>query len=369
MKFLRSVLFPFSLLYGLMAYFRNLLYDFGIIKSQSFEVPIISVGNLCLGGTGKSPHIEYLIKLLQEGNKVAVLSRGYGRTSKGFISASKESDAFEIGDEPKQFKEKFPETEVAVDVNRIRGIRKILRKISRINVILLDDAFQHRHVKPGLSVLLTDYSKLFVDDFPVPYGSLREWKSGSSRADIIVVTRIPEYFSPMEKRIIRDNIKPKPYQKIYFSNIHYGDFIPLNRNKEHSKGNLTKEFYFERDFSVLLVTGIANPAPLSYYLKNKVKDLRHIKFRDHHRYSVSDINGLKKIFNNIATENKIILTTEKDAMRLGLPAFQKIVNDLPIFYIPIEIGFHEKDQEEFNEQIINYVRKNQVNSRVHKKQS
>lgn len=350
----------------MVVFLRNLLYDLGFWGSESFDISIISIGNLTVGGTGKSPHTEYLIRLLKKENKVATLSRGYGRVTKGFLRATDESDAYEIGDEPKQFKQKFPEIEVAVDSNRRNGIKKLLEIIPSLNVILLDDAFQHRAVKPGLSILLTEYSKLFIDDSLLPVGNLREWKKSAERADIIIVTRIPEHFSPMEKRIIRQRLKPKPYQKVYFSFIKYGDFVSLN--KQAGQKLVGKEFYFERGFSILLLTGIASSIHLYDYLKNKVAEIRHLKFRDHHRYSPADIQRLKQIFNNIASDNKIILTTEKDAMRLGLTAYQELISEVPIFYIPIEIGFHDKDEEEFNEQIISYVRKNQVNSRIYKKQ-
>lgn len=367
MNLIRAILFPFSLLYGTVIFFRNLFYDLSIIESKSFDISVISVGNLSVGGTGKSPHIEYLIRLLKAENKIATLSRGYGRTTDGFILAKPDSGALEIGDEPRQFKQKFPEIDVAVDSDRVRGIKKLLENNSGLNVILLDDAFQHRAVKPGLSVLLTDYKKLYKDDFLLPSGTLREWKNSANRADIIVVTRIPEYFSPMERRIIKEQLKPKPYQNIYFSYVKYGEFIPVNKKKKQKV--LPKEFYFERNFSVLLLTGIASSMQLYDYLKTKVKEIRHLKYRDHHRYSLVDVKRIKQLFDNIANDNKIIITTEKDAMRLAMPAYEEIIQDLPIFYIPIEIDFHEKDAEEFNEQILSYVRKNQVNRRIYKKQS
>lgn len=367
MKFIRAILFPFSLLYGIAIFFRNFFYDIGIFASESFDISVISVGNLSVGGTGKSPHIEYLIRLLKPENKIATLSRGYGRVTRGFLTATQASEAVEIGDEPKQFKQKFPEIGVAVDSNRVEGIKNLLENDLSLNVILLDDAFQHRAIKPGLSILLTDYHKLYIDDFLLPAGNLREWKKSADRADIIIVTRIPEHFSPMEKRIIKEKLNPQPYQKIYFSFIKYGDFISLN--KKPGQKLFGKELYFERKFSVVLVTGIASPLHLFDYLKNKVSEITHLKFRDHHRYSLADLKYFKQIFNNIATDNKIILTTEKDAMRLALPQYREIINELPIFYIPIEIGFHDKDEEEFNEQIKSYVRKNQVNSRIYKKQS
>ena len=367
MKLLRVILFPFSLLYGIAVFLRNVFYDLSIIKSESFDLSVISVGNLSVGGTGKSPHIEYLIRLFKTENKTATLSRGYGRITSGFLLATDESDALQIGDEPRQFKQKFPEIEVAVDSDRVRGIRKLIENNSELNVILLDDAFQHRAVKPGLSVLLTDYRKLYADDFLMPSGNLREWKNAANRADIIIVTRIPEHFSPMERRIIKERLNPKPYQSIYFSYVKYGEFVPVNKRKEHKL--LQKEFYFERNFSVLLFTGIASSMQLHDYLKNKVKEIRHLKYRDHHRYSSTDMKRIRQLFDNIANDNKIIITTEKDAMRLAMPAYEEIIKDLPIFYIPIEIGFHERDEEEFNEKIISYVKKNQANSRIHKRKN
>lgn len=367
MKLLRALLLPFSILYGIAVFFRNLLYDVGLLRSESFDISIISVGNLSLGGTGKSPHIEYLISLLKNGNQIATLSRGYGRTTQGFVCAGQESDFLEIGDEPMQFFHKFKGLEVAVDENRRRGIKNLQEKNPLLNVILLDDAFQHRAVKPGLSILLTDYSKLYADDFLLPVGNLREWRAAAGRADIIIVTRIPQLFSPMERRIISERLHLKPYQKIYFSFIKYGEFKAFHNSQEQVMPG--KEYYFERKFSIVLFTGIANPQPLLDYLKGKGAEVMHLKYRDHHRYTISDIQRIKQIFDNIATDNKILLTTEKDAMRLLLPGYRDIIQKLPLFYIPIETGLIGKDESEFNELIISYVRKNQVHRRIYKKQN
>ncbi|MCE3280678.1 MAG: tetraacyldisaccharide 4-kinase [Bacteroidetes bacterium] len=364
MKFIRILAFPLSLLYGAIVAFRNKLYDWKVLTSKQFDLPVISVGNLCVGGTGKTPHIEYLIRLLKSEFYIAALSRGYGRKSSGFILADTQSTAADIGDEPLQFKRKFNNVRVAVDAKRVHGIKELLKNYPSLQCILLDDAFQHRAVMPGLSIVLTDYSKLYVNDLIVPSGTLREFKSGISRAEIIIVTKCPTILLPIERKRLISELKPLPHQKVYFSYIKYGDFQPISSDM---KNPFPKEFYFERNYSILLLTGIANTSSLEYYLKDKVKNVERAKYADHHSYTVNDINAIKKIFNNIAPANKIILTTEKDAMRLKSPQFSDALKDLPVFYMPIEIDFHDKDKELFNEQIIHYVRTNQKNSSLHSK--
>jgi tetraacyldisaccharide 4'-kinase len=319
---------------------------------------------LCVGGTGKTPHIEYLIRLLKPEFYLATLSRGYGRKTKGFLLADTRSTSSEVGDEPLQFKRKFPSVRVSVDPKRVNGINQLLKNYPSLQVVLLDDAFQHRSVQPGLSIMLTDYSKLYSKDFIVPTGSLREFKGGVKRADIIIVTKCPPILLSIEKKRVLSEIKPKEHQTVYFSFIKYGDFMPLH---SESKNPFSKEFYFERNYSVILLTGIANTSPLEYYLKDKIKNITRAKYPDHHHYTKGDLENVRKIFNNIAASNKIILTTEKDAMRLKDPEYAEVIKGLPIFYIPIEIDFHDKDKEQFNEQILNYVRSNQKHSSIHSK--
>jgi tetraacyldisaccharide 4'-kinase len=364
-KFLRIIAFPLSFIYGIIIAIRNKMYDTGILPSREFGIPVISVGNLCVGGTGKTPHIEYLIRLLKSEFYIATLSRGYGRKTKGFLLADTQSTASDIGDEPLQFKRKYSNVRVAVDARRVNGIHELQKNYPSLQTILLDDAFQHRAVKPGLSIVLTDYSKLYVHDLIVPTGSLREFKSGIIRADIIVVTKCPVILLPIERKRLLNEIKPMPHQHVYFSYIKYGDFLPLNGTEQRNP--FTKEFYFERNYSILLLTGIANTSPLEYYLKDKVKNIQRAKYPDHHRFTHNDIDSIKKIFNTIAASNKIILTTEKDAMRLKDPEYADALKDLPVFYIPIEIDFHDKDKEQFNEQITHYVRANQKYSGVYSK--
>lgn len=363
MKFLRILLLPLSYIYGTIVWLRNKLFDFGVLSSIEFDTPIISIGNLSVGGTGKTPHIEYLIKLLKSQFYIATLSRGYGRKTSGFLLSDINSTSAHIGDEPTQIKKKFPRLKVAVDENRVRGIKKLKELFPSLQTILLDDAFQHRAVKPGISILLSDFNHLYTKDYIMPSGRLREFARGAKRADIIVVTKCPEILLPIERKRIVDELQPLPYQHVYFSFIKYGDFIPM-----YLKSNLfTKDFYFERNYTILLLTGIANSGALTYYLGRKVKNIIHQKFSDHHQFNINDIEKLKNKFDSIATENKIILTTEKDAMRLRDEKFSTYLENLPIFYIPIEIDFHNKDKELFNEQILHYVRANQKYSNIHSK--
>ena len=340
---------------------RNKLYDRNFFCSVKPQIPTISVGNLCVGGTGKTPHIEYLIQVLKSEFYIATLSRGYGRNSSGFMLADTQSTTSDIGDEPMQFKKKFNGIRVAVDEKRVRGVEKLLNHFPSLQAILLDDAFQHRAIVPGISILLTDFSKLYVNDFVVPTGQLREFRSGVKRADIIIVTKCPHVLLQIERKRLIDELKPLPGQEIYFSSIKYGDFIPLHA----AKNPFTKEYYFERNFSILLLTGIANTATLSYYLKDKIKNIDHLKFPDHHDFSKKDLEKVRVAFNNITATNKIILTTEKDAMRLKNTDFLTILKDLPVFYIPIEVVFDDKDKQALNSQIVNYVRTHQRNSGLH----
>jgi tetraacyldisaccharide 4'-kinase len=359
-KLLRIILLPFSILYGCILFVRNKLYDWRVLPSTQFNIPIISVGNLSVGGTGKTPHVEYLIRLLKAQFYIATLSRGYGRKTKGFILSDTQSTAQDIGDESLQFKKKFSGLRVAVDENRVRGVKKMLHEFPSLQVVLLDDAFQHRAIKPGVSIVLTEFHKLYFNDYVVPSGKLREFRSGIQRADIIIVTKCPFVLLPIERKRLINEIKPLPHQRVYFSYIKYGDFLPLNSNDSNL---LAKEYYFERNFQVVLLTGIANTKSLDYYLKDKIKHITPVKFPDHHQYTREDINKVKKIFDEIPSANKIILTTEKDAMRLMDPQFAEIVKRLPIFYMPIEIEFHHKDKNDFDEQISHYVHANQKHNK------
>jgi tetraacyldisaccharide 4'-kinase len=346
-KILKIIVFPFSLIYGSVTAIRNLLYNLSVLRSNSFNLPVISVGNLSLGGTGKTPHVEYLVRLLIPVMKTATLSRGYKRKTKGFIEAKNNSSISEIGDEPKQYKAKFPELMVTVCEDRSHGISEILKIYKTIRCILLDDAFQHRSVKAGMNILLTDFSKLYANDCIFPSGTLREFRCGSKRADIIVVTKCPEHISEEERNLIIRKIDPKAYQHVFFSFIKYEPFKAFDDSCSKSSSDKTS--------SVLLFSGIANIKPLEKYLAEKKYSLQSLQFGDHHEYSIGDLVKIKETFNNIADENKIILTTEKDVMRIETEEQKGIFKGLPVYYVPIAVDFSEKDKKMFNEIILDYV--------------
>ncbi|MDP1622109.1 MAG: tetraacyldisaccharide 4'-kinase [Bacteroidales bacterium] len=352
-RILQVILLPISLCYGLTMAIRNLLFDIHLLPSKTFDKPVISVGNLTHGGTGKTPHIEYLIRLLSPAMSVASLSRGYGRKSRGFILGSKRSNVKYIGDEPLQILKKFDTLKVAVDEKRSRGITILLEKYPDLNVILLDDAFQHRYVKPGLSILLTDYHLPFFDNLILPSGSLREFRSGAGRADIIVVTKTPKIFSPITRRRIMEELKPKTHQRVYFSYIKYMDPEPVFDTPDLS--------FPERMTNILLFTGIANDYPLTEHLERMCSELIVMKFADHHPYSVRDVEGIIRKFNDLPTQKKVIVTTEKDVMRLKTPEISGYLKNLPLFCVPMEIDFHGDDKEKFDNEILQYVKKNQRN--------
>ena len=345
---LKILLLPFSFIYWLVTAVRNNLYDFGVFPSKEFDFPVICIGNLSVGGTGKTPHTEYIINLLANKYKIAVLSRGYKRKTKGFRILETSDTAETVGDEPLQIFLKNKDIIVAVDEKRYRGIVNLRNLEQRPDIILLDDAFQHRRVKAGLNILLTDYSKPFTDDFILPSGRLRESKRGSKRADLIVVTKSPGVLSPLEIRRITSIINPEAYQKVFFSFIDYLSLNPLNTKAK----SLVKLKDSLSNNSVLLVSAIANPKPLKLYLKRYAKEVKSINFNDHHQFEASDYAKIKKSFDEIFSQNKSIVITEKDAVKFNLSQFDNI----PVFCIPISINFHEKEEESFDEEIENYVR-------------
>lgn len=327
MNFLRKLLFPFSLLYGGITALRNFLYNKGFLKSKSYDFPVICVGNLSTGGTGKSPMIELLVSFLKDEHKIAVLSRGYKRKTSGYREVLISNSVEEVGDEPLQFKKKYPEITVAVCENRQTGIEK-LKDLA--NVVLLDDAFQHRKVKASLNILLTSFDRLYINDCMLPAGNLREPKFGAKRADIIVVTKCPEnlYNSKMEE--IKQKLKLKTHQEIYFSRIDYSSVI---KNETESK-----PLSYLKNLEFLLVTGIANPKPLVEFLKNKGLNFDEKSFPDHHNFTTSEIEALKK--------HALILTTEKDFMRL-----QPIAKATEIYYLPIKTVILNEAESSFKARI------------------
>ncbi len=362
MQFLRLLLLPFSLLYGIVMWLRNALYDRNILKTTGFPVPVISVGNLTIGGTGKTPHIEYLISLLHDEFKVATLSRGYGRKTSGFLLVADPSTTSMIGDEPMQYHSKFKDIIVSVGEDRVAAIQHLVHLESKPEAILLDDAFQHRAVKAGINILLIEYDQVMNVDYPLPAGNLREWKSGMKRADIIIISKSPTILVPIERKRIIEHLEPAVHQQVYFTYYKYGDFIRVNGKQGMML--MSSSYYLEKRFTIVLVTGIANPSGLYEYLRRHTDKIEKITFPDHHEYTLRDINKIRETFDNIANSSKIIVTTEKDAMRLRNPELEEAIKQLPFFYLPIEVMFHN-DNPKFDQTITDYVRQNQQHRNVH----
>ncbi len=350
---------PFSLVYGFIAFIRNKLFDFNILRSVEFDTPVISVGNITVGGTGKTPFIEFLVSILKNKFNVAILSKGYKRKSKGFLLADETSTLDDLGDEPLQMKKKFSEVTLAVDKNRVHGIKELLNQENTLDVILLDDAFQHRYVKPGLSILMIDFSQPLSEDHYLPYGRLRESPSEKSRAHVVVVTKCPENLKPIEQRIILKELNLFPYQKLFFTTIKYGEMKPVFTN---SSIKLTKDTCKKGKYNILLVTGIANSRPLRKHTRSISPKLKEIKYADHHNFTSKDMRHIEDTFDKIENEEKIIITTEKDAMRL-INYKEKILPDKNHwYYIPIEVSFHNNAKASFIKYIVDYATKNKRNN-------
>ncbi len=349
---------PLSWLYGLGVGFRNFLFDVGVLKQRAYKVPIISVGNITVGGTGKTPHVEYLVKLFQGKAHTAVLSRGYKRKSRGFLLATKDTPMRDIGDEPYQMKQKFPNVEVAVDGKRIRGIEKLTGDDMKheVDIILLDDAFQHRYVKPGINILLVDYHRLIIYDKLLPAGRLREPLKGKNRADIVIVTKCPKDLKPMEYRVITKAMNLFPYQQLYFTTLGYEPLKPVfGKPKNQIELNELKSYH------VLLLTGIASPDQMILDLSPLTSQLTPLTFPDHHSFRKKDIRLLNEKFAEMPSP-KLIITTEKDAARLkGVDGLSEDVRQ-NIYALPVKIIFMQDQEKTFNENIIGYVRKNSRNS-------
>lgn len=337
MKFLRFLLFPLSILYDLITKIRNLLFDFGVLKSTYFSLPVIVVGNLSVGGTGKTPQIEYLIRLLKDKYNIAVLSRGYKRKTTGFLIVNNSHSALHVGDEPLQYFKKFKNITVAVNEKRKQGIEELISQKSP-KVILLDDAFQHRAVKGSFYILLTKYDDLFTDDFLLPTGNLRESRVGAERTDIIIVTKCPLNLNQDQKEIIL--AKFNKYKKdVFFTNISYADKI---------SGQYQFSLEELKDFEILLITGIANPSPLLRFLKDQQISFRHLKYPDHHQFSKKEITRINHDFDAIKSNKKLILTTEKDYTRLSGELKE-------LCYLEIGIRFFDDKEVVFNKMIMSHI--------------
>ena len=349
-------LLPLSWLYGLGVKFRNMLFEIGILRSESFDVPVISVGNITVGGTGKTPHVEYLIELLKDKAKVAVLSRGYKRRTRGFVIADDNATAKTIGDEPLQMKRKYgDDIMVAVDRKRCHGIRQLISDEDGIDVILLDDAFQHRYVKPGVNILLVDYHRLIIYDKLLPAGRLREPLSGKNRADIVIVTKCPHDLKPMEFRVITKAMNLYPFQRLFFTCLEYRNITPVFGSGEQSLDSIGK------DCHILLLTGIASPQQMIEDLSPRCPHITPLTFGDHHTFTSSDVARINNEFAALP-HPKMIITTEKDATRLiAVEGLSEEVRGA-MFALPVKIRFMLGQEESFNEKIIGYVRKNSRNS-------
>jgi len=355
------MLFILSVFYRIIVGIRNTLFEINILPSREFSVPIISVGNITVGGTGKTPHTEYIANILKDEFKIAVLSRGYKRKTKGFVEVLTDSKPINTGDEPLQIKNNFPEITVCVDESRTDGINKIVsNKLNGIQAVILDDAFQHRYVKPGISILLIDYNKPLKDDHFLPYGNLREKESNKIRANIIIITKMPGEIKPIERRILEKDLQLLPYQNIYFTNIKYKNPITIFPKTIAINYSFTKCKY-----DVLLVTGIANPTDLLNHIKKFALSITHLKYKDHYNFKEKDFKKIIDTFNSIKNTNKILITTEKDMYRLRDSQYSSLIENIPAFYIPIEIDFLYNDKNRFNKQIIEYVRKNKPVSSIY----
>ncbi len=349
-------LLPLSWIYGTAVRFRNWLFDIGLKKSHTFSLPVISVGNITVGGSGKTPHVEYLIRLLQDKAKIAVLSRGYKRKSHGYVIAGKDTTMPEIGDEPFQMHQKFPDIYVAVDAKRVRGIRNLQHdeETKDVEVVLLDDAFQHRYVIPGINILLVDYHRLIIYDKMLPAGRLREPLSGKDRADIVIVTKCPKDLKPMEFRVLTKAMELYPFQKLYFTCIDYDPPVGVFSKQTLAMPEL-------KDRHVMLLTGIASPKQMEHDLRSLVADMTTLSFGDHHQFKHKDVARINELFASMPPQS-IIITTEKDAVRLRETEGLSEQVRASVYALPIKVSFMLEQEDNFNEKIISYVRKNSRNS-------
>lgn len=339
-------LLPLTMWYAVGVWFRNLLFDLGVKKQHAMPVTTIGVGNICAGGAGKTPHVEYLLRLLADQYPTALLSRGYRRKTKGFLVDDGSHDAALLGDEPAMVARKFPQVTTAVCEKRVVGVRRLLEQERKPSVVVLDDVFQHRQIKPTITILLTEYGCPFFNDRVLPYGNLREFARARYRADIVIVTKSPERLNPIDKHNMLLALKLRPCQKVFFSYIRYGHPRPLSGGDDESLAQFD---------GVLAVTGIAHPEPMLQHIGEHCA-VQSLAFDDHHPFSKGDLKRVRKAFDQLPGERKIILTTEKDAVRL--PAGSELLAGLPIYVLPIEVGIHQTPEYNFDQCVCNAVREN-----------
>ncbi|MFT4024212.1 MAG: tetraacyldisaccharide 4'-kinase [Flavihumibacter sp.] len=344
LKPIRIILFPFSLVYLAIIFVRNKLYEKKVLSSQAFALPMICVGNIAAGGTGKSPMVEYLLRHFSNKYLLATLSRGYKRRTSGYVLAGEHTDALDIGDEPMQFHLKFPGVAVAVGEDRVAALPQLLHDRRNTKAVILDDAFQHRAISAGLNILLTDYNNLYTRDWYLPTGDLRDEKRRAREADIVVVTKCPQTLEQAEADSIRTELRPGETQELYFSAIHYGELYHI---MSRTPFRLTSES------EVLLVTGIANPRPLKRWLNDRCRSYEQLVYSDHHIFSIDDLKDIRRRYEQMNAPGKIILTTEKDAVRLV--KFKQELGPLPLYVIPIEMLFLFGDGEKFTHRIGTFI--------------
>ncbi len=345
-KTLRILLYPFSLLYGVITWIRNKLYDRGILTEIHFDIPTIAVGNLSVGGTGKTPHIEYLIRLLQQHYNVATLSRGYNRTTRGYLFAGEEATALTIGDEPMQFHHQFPDIAVGVGERRGLALPQLLMDAPDTEVVLLDDAFQHRSIKPGLNIMITEYNRLFTKDFIVPFGRLRESRKGYARADCMIVSKCPPLMNAETRQSIRKEINPMSHQQLYFTALRYGTcYHFLTGEKE----------VILPGTGIMAACGVANPQPLLEYLLTLSKEVKLLRFPDHYYFSEDDLDKMQDGLSQLSSSFKMIITTEKDAVRLRLLEDKIAARRLPLYVMPMNVFFLFNEAGTFDQYIFEYI--------------
>ena len=342
---MRLFLYLISIIYNIITTLRNILFDYHILKSKKHKIPIICIGNLSLGGSGKTPQTNYIAKLLSKDYNIAILSRGYGRNSSGFHYVELDSSPEFVGDEPLQLKYNNPNCLIAVDKNRNKAVKKITKDYPDTNVILLDDGFQHRWINPGLNILITTFKKPYTKDYLIPLGRLREHKKGADRSNIILISKTPHNINNNKKNKLVKSLKIKESQKVYFSSIIYHKYKSIQDHIEIEN---------EKEYSITLVTGIAKPNNLVDYLEEHAKKVNLIKFSDHHKYSSKDIKNILLEYDKDKSTKKLILTTEKDATKLRRLLTQN--NIIHFYYIPIDVSIDKNNI--FNKQILDYVRKN-----------
>ncbi len=348
----RVLLYPLSLIYGLVAAIRRWLYRKGVLSAYQPPIPTIGVGNLAVGGTGKSPHVEYLVRLLSKHYNIATLSRGYKRKTKGFVLANElspdELSAETLGDEPLQFFSKFPHIKVAVDEKRKEGIEELMQRFPDLECIILDDCYQHLQVKPQLSILLTEYQKPYAKDYPIPAGRLREFHSAAKDADIVIVSKCPETLTEQQCADMKKLLKLQDYQQLFFTAMHYGELAALNEcGKQHQVTAQTE---------VVLLTAIAHPEPLIAYLSQKYKIIHHYHFADHHYFAAEELEEIKRDYFSDSPENRVLITTEKDSMRLIYSELSKSLENLPLYVQPIKPLFLFQKEAQFIQILEDYLR-------------